>query len=322
MTPTVLAEPEFESLMHLDASAGLDATAPAHVEHIYRGDQAVVWNLQLTSTGRAEAERSLRDYWRGDFPWIAVKSVDFSYDDAHRVIRLSMDGSATMDWTKDTGVRDFQLADSSLGFDPSFEREPGPNLDAPFAVPFPIYRKWTDVIVLPGKGASFGLLYDGDVDRTVAERRYQRRSRIENGVVTMVSTEQTLGPEFPAAEASADAIALRQLNQTDVDVRWGSSTAAAANEPGDDDLPLPTDAAGFAYRAANYVGQRDFAKAIADLDQAVRLDPSSAKYLYDRGAARFDIRQDDQALADFNAALRRNRNNEMALPKAGERDLS
>ena len=87
----------------------------------------------LTAAGQAEADRALRDYWRGRLPWIDIKSVAFTFDDAHRVMRLTMDGSATMDWANDGGVRDFQIADSSLGFEASFKREPGVHGDPSFA---------------------------------------------------------------------------------------------------------------------------------------------------------------------------------------------
>ncbi len=317
LEPADLDQPGFESLLRLDASAGLDAKAAAHAEHLVRGDAAVGWNLTLTAAGQAEADRALRDYWRGRLPWIDIKSVAFTFDDAHRVMRLTMDGSATMDWANDGGVRDFQIADSSLGFEASFKREPGVHADAPFAVDYPRYNKWTVILTLPKGGAGFGLVAGGDVDQTVAGVRYQRRTRIEGGVVTMVASDRAVASEFPAAEAEADAASLRELAAHDVTVRAEPPASALAQNDEPSETP-PTDAVGFATRAATYLQHDAFARAISDLDQAVKLDPTSSKYVYDRGVAHFENQQDDLALADFNRALQLNPADAFALDARGE----
>ena len=311
LTPAAFERPAFERVLRLDASAGLDAPASAHVESLFRGDNAVEWNLSLSAAGRADAERSLRDYWRERLPWIVIKKVDFAFDDANREMRFTMDGAAAMAWARNSGVRDFQIADSSLGFEPSFNRDPGPHDDAPFSVPFPSYEKWTVIITLPDKGSGFGLLDAGDVDQSVAGRRYQRTTRIKDGVVTMVATEQALVPEFPASEAPAAATTLRQLYAYDVTVR-GGAPEQIVTDTGDDE-PAPTDATGFDARATGFLGKHDFNHAIKDFDQAVQLDPKSSKYLYNRGVAHFENHQDDLALSDFNQALRLRPDDTLAL---------
>jgi tetratricopeptide (TPR) repeat protein len=303
LTQAPLEQPGFESLMRLDASGGLAAKAPAHLEHLFRGDAAVGWNLLLTATGHADADRALRAYWRDRLPWIEPKTVDFSYDEAQRVIRLTMDGLATMEWQNDGAARNFQIVDSNLGFEPSFTREASPHVDAPFAVAFPRFDQWTVIIALPQGGAGAGLLDAGDVDQTIAGVRYQRRTRIAGGVVTMTASERSLAPEFPAAEAEAAAAKLRQLTAFDVTVRDEPTVAATARAPMQDLGPAPVDAAGFAARGAGRLEAEDYGRAIADFDQAIKLSPASAKYVYDRGVAHFRAQQDDLAMADFNRAL-------------------
>jgi tetratricopeptide (TPR) repeat protein len=321
LAPTPLDAPEFESLLKLDASAGLEAPAPAHAEHLFRGDEAVVWNLALSALSHADAERNLREYWRGRLPWIDVSGVSFAYDDAHRVMRLAMDGKATMDWTRSGGARFFQITDSNLGFDSSFEREPGLHADAPFAAPYPIYHQWTVDIVLPSKGLGFGLVEASDLDETIAARTFHRRSRIVDGVATMVATERTLSPEFPASEAPADALALRALSRIDVNVATSATSdevqQAAAYQP-DALESAPASAVEFDRRASNYLHLHDYPHALADLDKAVQLDPTSAQYVYNRGAAHYGAHQDDLALADFNRALELKPTDSFALLARGE----
>jgi tetratricopeptide (TPR) repeat protein len=67
---------------------------------------------------------------------------------------------------------------------------------------------------------------------------------------------------------------------------------------------VPTDAAGFRRRGAASAGRRDFRSAIADLDQAVSLDPADADNYYQRAVARWQAGQPVLAMGDFDAALK------------------
>ena len=300
--PPPFAEPAFESFERLDASAGYEAAA-AHVEHIFRGDKAVVWRLNLESQGRADAERSLREYWRGQVSWIEPKTVDYAYDDQRRIMRMTMEGTAKMAWVPNAGLREFDIADSNLGFNAVFKREPGPHADAPFSVDFPSYDKWTVEIRLPAGGDDFRLAgAPTEVDQTIAGRRYLRHTRLADGVATMVAEEQSLAPEFPFSQADPASAALRDLSRYNVVVR-GPPGPAPPPADEDEDLARPTDARGFENRGAGYLSRGEDDKAIADFSEAARLDPKASRHLYDRGAAYFQKGDMVHAQKDFDAAL-------------------
>lgn len=65
----------------------------------------------------------------------------------------------------------------------------------------------------------------------------------------------------------------------------------------------PTDAAGFARRAAAFAARSDYAHAIEDYGRAIALDPTNPKTFADRGAARMRNRQSVLAMSDFDEAL-------------------
>jgi tetratricopeptide (TPR) repeat protein len=318
--PPPFEKPMFESIERLDASGGYDAPAPAHEEQVYRGDDALTWHVALDSLGAAQAERSLREYWRGEISWIDAKTVSFAYDAAKHEMRLAMDGTAKMDWRENGVVRDFEIDDSSLGFNTSFKREPGPHADAPFAVPYPIHKRWTVVVTLPDKGAGSSLLNAQDLDETIAGRHFTRRSRIEGGAVTMVAEEQTLAPEFPFADGDAAAEGLRRLASTDVFIRGPAATTAATSATSEESVQQaePTTAAGFSARGVTALNQGRLEAAIADFSQAVRLDPTQGKHYYNRGLARLRAGQYDLALADIDKATSINPKDALAFSARGE----
>ncbi len=77
--------------------------------------------------------------------------------------------------------------------------------------------------------------------------------------------------------------------------------------------PAPTDAVGFSQRGLAALLRRDYAKAVADLTQAIRLDPASSSHLYNRGVAYAESGHPDVAIADFTAALRLKPSDVLAL---------
>jgi tetratricopeptide (TPR) repeat protein len=86
------------------------------------------------------------------------------------------------------------------------------------------------------------------------------------------------------------------------------------------DAPLPTDderieactrllAVTYYHRAGRYIHKGDFDHAIADLDQAIGIDPQFAGAYYNRGMT-YDYKHDyDRAIADFDQALKLNPKN-------------
>jgi tetratricopeptide (TPR) repeat protein/predicted aspartyl protease len=78
-------------------------------------------------------------------------------------------------------------------------------------------------------------------------------------------------------------------------------TAAAIT---DNPTNTPKDADGFIRRAAAYVAQKQYQSALADLNQAILLDPHSARAYMDRATLRLALRQALLALADLDEAIK------------------
>jgi tetratricopeptide (TPR) repeat protein/predicted aspartyl protease len=78
------------------------------------------------------------------------------------------------------------------------------------------------------------------------------------------------------------------------------TTAADANNR----LDQPADAAAFARRGAASDARHDYDAAIADLTRACELAPTESSYFYERGMAHWHKGNGEQALADFDQAIR------------------
>ena len=308
-----LRQPRTETLVRIDASAGIDAAAPSHLERLYRGDRAIGLNLGLSATSPSDVQRYLKEYWTGLYPWITARTVSFAFDSAENTLRYLMDGDADMAWTKSGTYRRFDIAESSLGSDTAFRREPGPYQDAPFAVSHPDYGLWTVIVTLPDKGRGFSLTNAEDIERVAAGVDYKRTSRVADGVVTMTAIERSVAPEFPAADAPAAATTLRELAQTDVNIVKSSLRSEMADADADETQARPDDAAGFNRRAVAWLMKRDYDKAIVDFTAAIKLEPTVAKHLYNRGVARLSGGDRAGALGDFDAALKLNPADSLAM---------
>src|ERR1700686_25236 len=106
-----------------------------------------------------------------------------------------------------------------------------------------------------------------------------------------------------------------------------SNRAAAYHEQGDNDRAIadlneairldPKLAMAFNNRGAAYNEQGDNDRAIADYNEAIRLDPKHARAFLGRGIAFSDKGDNDRAIVDYNEAIRLDPTSAMAFDNRG-----
>jgi TPR repeat protein len=226
LDPPPLSAPLFETLLMIDASKGIARSAPTHVEVIYRGDGALAARQSLMSVPRADYERSLREMLTKMYPWLTVDRVDIVRADTSNQVRLTGDGLAKVDWaTAPDGIQFYHAPGTSMANDTTFKREPGPNTDAPFFIPYPNFVRSVQEVTLPVDG-DFTLI-GADVDAKVAGQELKRASRIEGGVLRIEMSARSFVPEFPASNADAAGAALRALPRGEVVAVYHARTGQA-----------------------------------------------------------------------------------------------
>jgi tetratricopeptide (TPR) repeat protein len=320
LTQAPLARPIAQTSIRLDASAGLDVPAPAHLETVIRGDGAVVLNAQLGEAG-ASLDQVLRAYWRRGFSFVTPARVTASFDPKAREERITLEGTAAMDWDQTGGGRRYEADGVGLGWKADFTREPGPHADAPFAVDFPDWSETTESIVLPHRGEGF-TLEGQDVDQQIGARAFVRKATLIKGVFSITASARSLGSEFPATDAPAAAKALEALSKTAVHIRAPANYTPTAQELAALMASTPQTVSARLTRGLTLMNAGRNKEAAADFDAASKLDPKSALAFADLALARFwsgDHAGAKVALAD---ALGLNPNEPIALHAAGMLSLS
>lgn len=264
MLPVPLTSPGTATTIRIDARQGLTMPAPFTVETILRGDEAIGTNLSLANLTGDARDRAMRDYWRGQYDFVEIKTTAASFDPVRGEERLTMTGSAKLDWS--TGW--YETDGTGVGYKADFTRDAGPDRDAPWAVPFPYYNHLREVIQLP---SGFRDAFDSpaaEVNQTVAGIEYRRHATLQGNVFTIDRDERSVAPEFAHADAPAAEKLLRSLAEKTVYLR----------------------------RPGGYV------LTDGELDLAMKETPATAKELIDRGNALLDRERYDEAIADYSKA--------------------
>jgi tetratricopeptide (TPR) repeat protein/transglutaminase-like putative cysteine protease len=298
MLPPPLAQPAFEAWIRVDASGGVAAPAPVHAQTDINGPTGVLLRTGFGNMTPSQLDAALRSIWSHTARDVKILSVAASYDAPTHAERLTMDGMVTMDFS---GGR-HQLGLLSVGRQVDFERDPGPNRNAPFAVPYPTFERTTEVIKLPANGKGFSL--DGaDLNRTLAGSEIQRHASIDGGTLTATLSVRSTMPEFPASEAAADQEALRKLADTGVSLVAPQGHVATAAEIAWGLPPSNSTAEEYARSGYSLGRHGEYDAAMADYDAALALDAHNALTLGNRGFTYYQRGDEAGAKADFDAAL-------------------
>ncbi len=295
-----LATPETLTTVRLDASAGVTQPAPAHVEVVFKGDQATTINLQFSNLAPADLDKALRNFWSSQYDFIEVKSATAKFDRQTGEERLSMDGVASMDWSNG-----YQADGAGLGWKEDLARRPGPHADAPYAVVFPAYQRRLETIVLPDKGNGFSIV-GKDVDEAVGGQVLSRRAAIKDGVFTMEVNVKSVAREIPAAQGPVLSKRMAELTKMGLYIAQPVNPKFTPQETAALLQSKPTTSGEYLTRGDARLNAGSLDDAVADFTQAIALDSTSSMAFANRGIAYAWKGQTQKAEVDFAAALKIN----------------
>ena len=352
-----LERPASDSFLRLDASNGLDKSAPAHAEVIFRGDTAIQFNMGYNALPEREREKGLRAFWSDQYNWIEPRKVSAVFDAATGEERLTMDGAAKMEWleSEDKASWRYQTDIMRLGWAYGVKRNAGPKREVPVVLDFPYYERTREEIVLPNGGKDFKM--EGEsIDKTVGGSEFKRTVSLKDGVVLLEASKRALVPEISYEDAMAVTDSLTDLWAKDVMLiapkRYKKNTAAktpvaeasaaeveksvddwlnegktlASQNKNDEALiafnkVLRTDdknVAALEGRGYILAKKGNFVGAAADFELAHKIDPTQWTVLTGLGLVRGSQGRFDDAIAAFTTAIELYPNDVPALVGRGK----
>lgn len=313
MQAAALEKPDEDLTIGIDARAGLTLPAPFKAEAVLRGDGAVNTKLSLASMTTDARDRALREYWKGRFDFVDVKSVSATFDAQTGEQRLTVQGVAKMDWKE--GM--YEADQIGLGYKADFTRSAGADQNAPYAVQHPVYYHTVEEIQLPPGFPEGRDLPNARVNEVIAGTEYRRNAQLVNNVFRIEASSRSIASEFPAKDAPAAEKMLRDLAERTVYLRRPTNyrmTEAELN------APLPDTAEKdeiLLARGLQLLDMGQFDKATGSFDGVLAINPRNAVALANRGLAKAWMQQFDPASKDIDAALAIDPKNVVALRARG-----
>ena len=273
--------PSEDIVIRFDASAGIKVPAPAEIEITTRGDEAAGINAILTQMPVQMREQTLREMWKNKYDFVDVSSTTSKFDPLTGEMRIAMKGSARMDWS----AGHYETDGSGLGVTPYWDRVAGSARSAPVAVAHPWYTRVRQTIILPKNFTTVPPRQMPEVDTTLAGIRYTRRTAYKDNVFSVTSEQRSLVPEVSFAQATADEKALRELEESVVQIRIPSGYIGTDADIADLVSKKLSSAREYIDRGQALLKAERPAEALKDLDEALKLEPKNDTALAARAAA-------------------------------------
>jgi tetratricopeptide (TPR) repeat protein len=314
LLPPPLQHPATDTQLVIDASKGVRALADVTVEQTIRGDMAILFNNGIGSLTDAQRLEFFNTYWKKDYNFVGPGPTVTSYDAAKKIYRLSMHGTGKLDWN----THYFHLPDSTLGYAPDFDRPAGPFHDAPLAVAYPAFTHNLTKVRFPS--GFFGARPIGSTpttNETLAGVEYRmtvtRVSDPAADTLTLETSQRSLVPEVPYKDALAAASRLRELSDADVAVPLPSSYRPTTADMAALTEAQPSSVSEFLTRGNVFLNRGKLDQAVADFNEALKLEPANVWALADRAMAQTWLRHFDDAEKDLKAAEARDQDNPVVL---------
>lgn len=310
-----LRQAQRETILTFDATGGLYADTAVSGEMIYRGDFATLLQSQLSGAPAGQRDAYMRASWTELVDELQITSVRADYDREANLVRLTMAGTAKLDWSS-AGSRRLEVPMSRLSWSVGSRRPEGPYRDLPVATNHPWFTRFRTVLVLPNQGEGFRT-FGTDIDETLAGYSYLRTTSLVGGVITMDRSVRSLTSELTEADRAAAVDPLERLSRGKAEIIAPSNYQATPQDMTAWESDTPTTSREYVARGLALNDTRQPDQALAAFDRAIEIEPSNANAWANRGIVKFWQGNEEAAGLDFDRALELNPAERVALNGRG-----
>jgi hypothetical protein len=213
-TPDIMpTAPLIETQLTWDARSALIDKVPFEATLILRGAAAADMRFEAAnSTDRAKFLEQVENKVTGvSNDALELVSSEPESPDGSYVFHFK--GKADLDWTPVKGLKGnrLQLSQSTVSWDPQFDRDDEGGKDIPVSLGFPYWERTVEKVLLPDGGKDFTLDAPA-IDETIGGTRIQRATSLAGGVVTATSDFKRLKRELDPASARSAKTDLDRVN--------------------------------------------------------------------------------------------------------------
>jgi len=228
---TTTVYPQSVSVVDIDASSGFGQDATWTIKQVIHGDEAFGIDTALATVSPADAERTVKAFFRQAMSSVDPDEVGWRYDERRATILLSMKGKGKVDWDGDDGSG-HRLTLIGAGFyaPDKLERPKDQDQGAAWSVTYPRFRCTVTTVRLPAPTKGFRWTYTSKpVNRRLAGVSYWRLAGLKDNVVRTVQSSQSFERELPASDAAQINAQIPTFNNymSSVEETWSKPEDAA-----------------------------------------------------------------------------------------------
>jgi hypothetical protein len=202
--PVPLRAPNRIMAVSIDASAGFDRPGKYKAQATLRGDEIFAMRAQLAGLAPADANKLLASYWRNELPAVETPVATWRFDDANRLLVMTMEGEGKVDWDVTDGRHTHYFYGGGFSPPSELKRPKDQPQDAAWATDFPAFTCYaTTVTVPPAAKGNYWAFRSRAMDRRLAGASYWRIVAFDGKVARLVKSYRTYLSELSATEALA-----------------------------------------------------------------------------------------------------------------------
>ena len=298
--------PTLSTVLNIDARAGLKRAAPAEIEQTLRGPEADGIHQMLAPLGATDAQRALISFLAESAPGLEIATADWRFEEESGALVFTARGTLKIDLDGDM-LKQGSVTVPFAGFTPPapFDRPVGQDANAPWALDFPRFLRWTTILHLPAPPSGWAWsASEANVHRSFGGKFYWRESGFFGDAFVSTMSHRALDTELSAGAAAATNSQLATFNNN-------ISTLKLVHGPSP--IPSPSPRMGQVYgldaqrrlaKALTLVLATRFEEALKAIDEARDFEPESAVILQTRADILERLGRWEEALADLEQALR------------------